>query len=87
MANDGLDLARPPVNIARSAAAASLACMLRGASSYGAAAGSPPPLAVPQIQTGLLPSPAQVNRQPELAALYPLSPAAFKLQLRRQFGG
>lgn len=80
-------LGRPPVDIGLSVANATLRVMLRGAASYGAAAGGPAPLALPQIQTGLLRSPAGPNRQPELAQLYPLSPAAFKMRLRQQFGG
>lgn len=81
-------LGRPPVDIGRSRAAVTLHTMMRGSSHYSQAAGGfGAVLALPQLQAGLKASPAAANRDPQLAAYYPLSPAAFKLRLRQQFGG
>jgi hypothetical protein len=82
---EGMYLGAPPVDIGRSVANATLRCLLRGSSFI--TMGPPVPLATPQIQTGLLRSPAAANRNADLTALYPLNPAAFKQQLRQQFGG
>lgn len=81
-------LGRPPVDIGTAKARSLLSTMMRGGSFYSGWSGFPvAPEAKPQLQAGRLPSPAQVNRNPVTAAFYPLAPAAFKVQLRQQFGG
>lgn len=83
---EGMYLGAPPVNIARSAAATTLATMMRGGASYANAAGLGAPLAMPALQPGLPAPPANPQSQPQLAVLYPVNPALAKLNLRRRFG-
>lgn len=83
---DGVILGRPPVNLARSAANATLGSMLRGASYYAGAAGAGAPLAMPALQGGLPATPSNPNANPELTLLYPPSMSLAKQQLRQQFG-
>lgn len=84
---EGMYLGAPPVSLGVSAARVTLATMLRGASSYGGAAGGGAPLALPPLQGPPLPrTPASPARDPQIAALYPLSPALAKLNLRQRFG-
>ena len=85
---EGMYLGRPPVNIGRSRSTAVLASMLRGGASYGHAAGGGAPLALPSdLQPGFPRSAGgNPNANPEVAALYPMSPSLAKLNLRQKFG-
>jgi hypothetical protein len=83
---EGMYLGRPPVNIGRARARAVLATMLRGSSSYAGAAGQGAPLAMPQGLQAIPRSPSNPQRNPAITALYPLSPAQAKTNLRQQFG-
>ncbi|MGH9060270.1 MAG: hypothetical protein ACRDZY_12265 [Acidimicrobiales bacterium] len=84
---EGQYLGHPPVDIGRSRSSAVLASMLRGGSSYAGAAGGGAPLAMPPLQPTLPRSPGRnPNADVAPAVFYPLSPALFKLDLRRRFG-
>lgn len=84
---DGTYLGRPPVDIGRSAAARTLASMMRGGSYYSGAAGGGAPLAMPMLQPGFPSMPAaNPNTNPEITVLYPLNNQLAKTNLRQRFG-
>jgi hypothetical protein len=85
---EGMYLGRPPVDIGRASSRATLGSMMRGASSYGGAAGGwLPVFAMPNgLQPGLPLTPSNPNLNPTISVLHPMNLANAKVAIAQRFG-
>lgn len=83
MANDGRDLARPPITVWRAAAGAILATRLRGTNLYSMGAGGFAKVsAIPQLNRILQPANPNSRHAQRAAELYAQQPLTIKQRFR-----
>lgn len=81
-----LNLARPPIDIPRRAAAAVLLTRMRGAHLYSMGAGGFGGVpSMPQLQRLTLPANPNADHNIQLTEIYAQNPAIFKQRLANQF--